>query len=274
MPKSPLKYHGGKSYLARKIIDLLPKRDETFTHFHESCFGGGAVTFALDPEGLSETVNDLDGELINFWRVLAHSDLFMGFYNTICMTPFSDSVFDSSLLSVRDNEYHKYMKACCFFIRNRQSRQGLGKDYATPTRRTRKGMNENVSAWLSAINGLPEVHERLQRIEIRNMNVFEFIKKYDHKKAVFYIDPPYLHSTRSTGGGEYQFEMTFEDHGRLLAVLGSVEGRFLLSGYPSDVYDEASDAFGWNRTDIQIDNKASSKKTKEIKTECVWRNFT
>lgn len=303
--KSPLKYHGGKSYLAKRIIDLLPPRDENFTHFHEACFGGGSVTFALDPEGLSETANDVDEELVNFWRVLGREDAFAAFIRSIECTPFCEEWFHSSSemrCVVTGMEFSELQRAVDFFIRNRQSRQGLGKDYATPTKRTRRGMNENVSAWLTAIEGLPEVHERLKRIEIRNMDVCEFIRLYDHPKAVFYIDPPYLHETRSSTG-EYRFEMSEFDHMRLLALLSSgrfpywqhfstgglyeeklreidrcfdfsFEGRFLLSGYRSQIYDFAAEYQYWNRTDIKIDNKASSKRVKETKTECVWRNYT
>ena len=265
--KSPLKYHGGKSYLAKKILSLLPPRD-TWHLWREPYFGGGSVTFALDPEGISEAVNDIDGELTNFWMVLR--DIPDRMLRALWATPLSQDMFENSVDFAAQPD--RVRKATQFFIRCRQSRQGLMQDFATPTSRVRRGMNENVSAWLSAVDGLPEVHERLRRIEIRNMDACDFIRKYDHKDAVFYLDPPYLHETRVSQNA-YRHEMSFEDHGRLLAVLGSIQGKFLLSGYRSDVYDEAAEAFGWNRTDISIDNKASSKKTKDTKTECIWRNY-
>lgn len=268
MTQSALRVHGGKSYLAKRIIGLLPPRD-TWHLWREPFFGGGAVTLALDPEGLSEAVNDLDGELMNFWRVLRDTPDRM--LRALWSTPLSQDMFAESGNYMRHDDAVR--RATAFFIRCRQSRQGLMRDFATPTRRVRRGMNENVSAWLSAVDGLPEIHERLKRIEIRNMDAVDFIQKYDDPQAVLMCDPPYCLSTRSTGGGEYRHEMTDSDHSRLLDVLSGIHGKFLLCGYRNDLYDSIADQHGWNRTDFTIDNKASGRKSKELKTECVWRNY-
>jgi DNA adenine methylase len=164
-------------------------------------------------------------------------------------------------------------RAVHLFVRYRQSRQGWGKDFATLSRnRTRRGMNEQVSAWLSAVEGLPEAHERLRRVVVLNDDAVKVIWQQDGKQTLFYCDPPYLHSTRAVTNA-YEHEMTREDHIRLLETLAKIKGRFLLSGYRSILYNSYSNRFGWNRVDIPIDNKASSKKTKEIKVECVWMNY-
>lgn len=275
MIKTCLKWHGGKAYLASRIIELLPPRD-TWHLWREPFFGGGAVTLALDPEGLSEAVNDLNGDLVNFWRALQNDECWKEIQMRADFTPLSEDEFRIAheLLS----QPHAYSgvslpRAWAFFVRCRQSRQGLMKDFATPTRRLRRGMNENVSAWLSAVEGLPEIHERLKRIEIRNMDACDFIRKYDDPEAVFYLDPPYLHSTRSTGGGEYKHEMTEEQHGELLTTLESIKGRFLLSGYRSKMYDSFADMRLWNRVDIPIDNKASGKREKPKSVESIWMNY-
>lgn len=265
---APLKWHGGKSYLASRIIDLLPPRD-TWHLWREPFFGGGAVTLALDPEGLSEAVNDIDGKLMNFWRVLRDTPDRM--LRALWATPLSQDMFAESGNYMRHDDAVR--RATAFFIRCRQSRQGLMKDFATPTRRVRRGMNENVSAWLSAVDGLPEVHERLRRIEIRNMDAVEFIQKYDDPQAVFMCDPPYVHSTRSTGGGEYSHEMTDTQHVCLLENLSCIQGRFVLCGYRNSIYDSHSKMCGWNRKDFPIDNKASSKRLKQKVIESVWMNY-
>ena len=90
--------------------------------------------------------------------------------------------------------------------------------------------------------------------------------------AIFYCDPPYVHETRSTTG-EYAFEMTEAQHRELLDVLAGIAGKFMLSGYPSDLYRQWEVRHGWNRHDFLIDNKAASGKVKETKTECLWCNF-
>lgn len=158
-----------------------------------------------------------------------------------------------------------------FFIHARQSRQGLFKDFATLSRnRTRRGMNEQVSAWLTAIEGLPEVHERLKRVVILNRDASDVIRSQDGPNTLFYCDPPYLHSTR-TAADAYTHEMTKEQHKTLLDTINNCKGMVMLSGYRNPLYDR--ELRGWNRHDFQIDNKASGAATKHIVTESVWCNF-
>jgi DNA adenine methylase len=133
-------------------------------------------------------------------------------------------------------------------------------------------MNEQVSAWLSAVEGLQEAHERLIRVEIRNMDAIDFIRKYDHEDCLFYCDPPYLPETRVVEES-YENEMTLEQHHDLLVALSSISGKFVLSGYPSSVYNDVGYINRWNRVDIKIDSKASSAAVKPIKTECLWMNY-
>lgn len=260
----PLKWYGGKSYLAKWIISHFPARD-SYTHYLEPFAGGLSVLFAHDPQGKSETVNDLHCGLSDFWFVLANTPDRM--LRQLWGTPMSQQVWQDACSQVYADA-DRVRRATAFFIKYRQSRQGLGKDYATPTRRTRRGMNENVSSYLTAVDGLLDAHERLRRVEVRNMNAVRFIEKYDHAKALFYVDPPYLHETRVTTK-DYECEMAYEEHEKLIETLHTIKGKFLLSGYPNKLYDSQ----GWRREDKQIDNKASSRKTKELKTECLWLNY-
>lgn len=273
MPKSScIKRHGGKAYLATKIRALMPPH----TRYCEPYFGSGAVLFAGDGEGVAEFVNDLDYELTNFWRTVGHVRRFDHFQRMAETVPFSQVEFaDSKTPVVIDGEdlRSELNRAIAFFIRNRQSRQGLGKDFATPTSRLRRGMNEQVSAWLTAVEGLPEFHARLKRVEIRCQDALDFIKELDSPDTCFYCDPPYLHETRSTTKEYGEYEMTTEDHGSLLDLLGRIKGKFLLSGYRSPLYDSMASRCEWRRVDFDLPNQASSAKSKERKTECVWLNY-
>lgn len=276
---NPLKWHGGKSYLASWILEHFPSRDR-YTHYNEPFAGGLSVLFAHDPEGKSETVNDLNTDLTIFWQVLAHEELSERFIKSMSCVPLGNLSFEQSKAMTKTPVvgYESWAgmalhRAAAFFIRYRQSRQGLGKDYATPTTRTRRGMNENVSAWLSAVDGLPEAHQRLRRVEVRNMDAVKFIQQYDHPKSMFYLDPPYLHETRVTTK-DYEHELSVEDHCRLLECLAELKGMFLMSGYPSDQYKDAAESLGWNTVYREIDNKASGKKTKDKKIEAIWMNYT
>ena len=288
MPKSgPIKWHGGKSYQAPWIIGLMPPRcknpnkpapdDPGWLHYVEPYFGGGAVLLAMEPEGISEVVNDLNCELINFWAALQEPAAFADFQRRVEAVPFSKAAWHGSRKPYEatwDKTGGMASHAVNFFIACRQSMSGRMASFAPLTRnRTRSGMNEQVSAWLNAIEGLPAVHARLRRVVILNDDALKVIKSQDGPRTLFYLDPPYLHETRETTG-EYACEMTDADHARLLGTLADIKGRFLLSGYPSKLYDDAAKAYGWRCETLKIDNKSSSAKSKEQKTECVWMNYT
>lgn len=282
---APLKWHspGGKAYLAQRIVALMPPRcknpnkpdpdDKGYVHFCEPYAGGLSVLLANDPEGISEVANDLNGELTNFWCVLQSESSFGRFVRRVQATPFSEAEYhEAGVASVcRDNDPAE--AAWSFFVRCRQSLAGRMKGFTGVTRtRTRRGMNNEVSAWLSAVEGLPAVHERLKRVLILNRDALEVIRKEDGPRTLFYLDPPYLHSTRATTG-EYAHEMDETQHAELLSALAVLKGRFLLSGYRSDLYDAAAAASGWRRTDIDIANHAAGGASKRRMVECVWRNF-
>lgn len=278
---APLKYHGGKSYLADWIISLMPERcknpnapasdDPGWLHYAEPYFGGGAVLLSIDPEGISEVVNDINSDLANFWRVLQGETEFAAFKRIVDAIPFSEDEFRWAAGRLAEDGPHQC--AANFFVHCRQSLAGRMKGFAGITKnRTRRGMNEQVSAWLNCIEGLPEVHARLKRVLILNDDALTVIRKQDGPRTLFYLDPPYLHETRETTG-EYEHEMSYEQHRELLYVLGKIKGRFMLSGYRSDLYDGKCADFGWLRHEKKIDNKAAGGKTKRKMTECVWTNF-
>lgn len=272
----PIKRHGGKSYLAQRIIALMPPH----TRFCEAFFGGGAVLLQKPCEGIAEFANDLNHNLAHFWHVLREPKAFPDFYRRIQCTPLSEAEFDAAheRLASRFVEAGIFPRlpedaAVDFFIVNRQSRQALGRDFVTPTSRLRRGMNEQVSAWLSAVDGLPEFHARLRRVEIRCQPAVDFIRELDSPDTCFYCDPPYLAETRSSTGEYGEHEMTPKQHEELLGCLLAIEGKFLLSGYRNELYDSWAKTNDWRRVDFEIPNQASGKKEKEIKTECVWKNY-
>lgn len=266
--KSPLKIHGGKHYLAEWIISLM----EPHIHYVEPFFGAGSVLLRKESEGISEVVNDVYQHLTVFWSVISHKESFEKFYRTISVTPFSEPFFDAA------NHYLDFADlknpidtAVSFFIKCRQSRQGLMKEFATLSRnRTRRGINEQVSAWLGAVEGLPEVHNRLKRVVILNRDALNVIESQDGLNTLQYLDPPYLHNTRVTTNN-YIHEMDNKQHEKLLSTIKECKGKIMISGYHSDLYD--IELKSWNLFEKKIDNKASSKRKKEIKIECIWRNF-
>jgi DNA adenine methylase len=280
VPVQPIKWHGGKSYLANWIHSLAPPSviedpANGYTHRNIAFAGGLGEFWNWEPVGgISETINDLDDTVSDFWTVLAWPEYFRSFQRIVSAIPLGDKIRNDfkDFAFATDPERWLVPRAVAFFLKFRQSRQGLGNCYCTPTTRTRRGMNENVSAWLSAVEGLPDAHERLIRVEVRNMDVIEFIRQYDHPRALFYFDPPYMHETRSTVG-EYAHEMTVMQHALFLTAIAGMKGRFMLSGYDSPLYRAHAHLRGWYCTEREIDNKASSSKTKEKRIECLWTNY-
>jgi len=107
---------------------------------------------------------------------------------------------------------------------------------------------------------------------ILNDDALKVIAATDHPQTWFYLDPPYLHETR-TVTNSYEFECDSTHHVALLELLGTVRGKFALSGYPSPLYDEMAEAMGWRCERKLIDNKASSATEKPVMTECLWMNY-
>lgn len=265
----PLKWHGGKHYLAHRIIALMPPH----LHYVEPYAGGLSVLLAKDPEGVSEVVNDTNDELMNFWRVLQGPQDFEAFRRRMEATPFSEQEWHDAKWAEHFADINEVERAVAFFIRCRQSLAGRMKSFTGITKtRIRRGMNNEVSAWLTCVEGLPAVHARLKRVLILNRAALEVIRSQDGEQTLFYLDPPYLHETRTTTS-VYTYEMTYSQHAELLSLLRPVRGKFLLSGYRSELYDSYALANHWHRVDFDLPNNAAGGDTKRRMTECVWCNF-
>lgn len=259
----PLKWHGGKHYLASKIIELMPPH----VHYVEPFFGGGSVLLNKPPDGISEVANDIHRELTTFWRVLQDERKFAQFKRIVDAMPFSQIEWNDAHAEARSD----VKQAVNFFVRCRQSRAGKLDCFATLSRnRTRRAMNEQASSWMSAVDGLSDVAARLKRVVILDNEAVRVIRTQDGPNTLFYLDPPYLHETRVTKA-DYDHEMSTEQHAELLEAIDSCVGKVLLSGYPNDLYDGR--LRNWNTVDIAIDNKASSAKVKPRMVERIWMNY-
>jgi DNA adenine methylase len=268
----PLKTHGGKHYLARQIVDLMPRH----THYVEPYAGGLAVLFAKSCEGISEVVNDLNGDLMNFWRVLQDRKTFTEFKRRVEAVPFSEVEWQEAQKSLSEphnptSRADRVDRAVGFFVLCRQSMSGRCQDFAPLTRsRTRRGMNEQASAWLKAIEGLSVVHARLQRVVILNRAAVEVIRSQDGPDTLFYLDPPYVPETRSPGA-VFSYDMNEAQHEELLEVIRNVQGKVMISGYTCELYE--SRLAKWHQHEFDLPNNAASGVLKRRMTEALWCNF-
>jgi DNA adenine methylase len=260
----PLKWHGGKFYLAPKIVALMPPH----VHYVEAYAGGLSVMLAKDPEGVSEVANDIDGSLTNFWRVLQGEDTFARFHRILQAVPFSEVEWRDAAAFQGDDPVERAVR---FFIHCRQSLAGRMNGFAPLSRtRTRRAMNEQASAWMNAVDGLPLVHARLRRVSILSRDALEVIRTQDGPETLFYLDPPYVGETR-TSEDVYSHEMDTAQHAEMLDTIRQCKGKVMLSGYPSELYDTR--LRGWTRHEFELPNQAAGGKQKRRMTEVVWCNF-
>lgn len=272
----PLKYPGGKFFLRKEIVACFPDRKDYRVLVEPYC-GSCAITLAHDPEGRVEICNDIDGQLINFWRVLQNQDASEELAQIIVNTPVARQEFDEAkarLLQPSSANGNKVRQAADFFLVNRQSVAAQGDDWVRPVlTRTRRRMSDQISAWGTAIdNTFEKVKARLMRILIENKPALEVIKKYaDNKGVVTYADPPYLQETRVSKDAYKSFEMSSADHVELLTSLKQAQGFILLSGYPSNLYDDTLK--GWHRFVKPMASHAGQGATKGQKLEVLWLNY-
>lgn len=257
-------WYGGKYSHLDWLLPLLP----TARHYCEPFAGSAAVLINRLPAPV-ETYNDLDGEVVNFFRALR--DQKESLIEAIGLTPFSREEF-SEAVADRDEPLSDLERARRFFVRARQTRTGLAQTatlgrWANCKNTSRSGMSGVVSRWLGSVEGLPEVALRLLRVQIENRPAVEVIKLYDGPDTLFYCDPPYPHGSRGDSRA-YGFEMDDAAHAELAAVLHACVGRIAISGYRCALMDELYS--GWRRED------APAKLCHSVKTErqeALWMNF-
>jgi DNA adenine methylase len=265
----PIKWHGGKHYIAKRMVALM----RPHTHYVDTHGGGLRVLFAKDPEGVSEVVNDIDGDLTNFWWVLQTEGTFQRFLRRIQATPFSENEWRAAKVRLVNSamDGDPVSRAVAFFVVCRQSLAARMDTFAPLSRhRTRRGMNEQVAAWLGAIEGLRQIHARLQRVLILNRDAVEVIHQQDGAQTLFYLDPTYLQRTR-TARTVYSHEMSPKQHALLLHTTRGCRGKVMISGYRDRMYDYVLRS--WNRHDFVLPNHTAGGRNKRRMTECVWCNF-
>lgn len=259
--KPPLPYFGGKIRLASRLVDLMPDHG----HYVEPFCGSLAVLLAKAPVP-HETVNDMDGDLVNFWRVLRDQPAEL---ERVCaLTPHSRSEFELSR-EPTDDPIERARRVWVQLATGRasvRSRTGW-RCYESPAG-SKTGMATYLRGYVARI---APVADRLANVSLECRPALDVITRYGkHRDVLLYVDPPYLGSTRSSG--RYLCEMTgAAEHQELLDALTSLPpggATVMLSGYPSELYDDALD--GWDR--VEIPTHTGQGGTWDARTEVVWCN--
>jgi DNA adenine methylase len=256
-------WYGGKFSHLKWLLPLLPSAH----HYCEPFAGSAAVLLNRGPAPV-ETYNDLDGEVVNFFRVLREEPDEL--IRMVGLTPFSREEFYKSLQY--DETVTRLERARRFFVRARQVRTGLAQTaslgrWANCKNTSRAGMSGVISRWLGSVKSLPDVAERLIRVQIENRPAAEVIKLYDDKSTLFYCDPPYPHGSRGDSKA-YAYEMDDDAHKELASVLRECRGKVAISGYRCDLMEKMYSR--WTRVDADQKMCHSIKKPRR---EAVWMNY-
>ncbi|HLB46942.1 MAG TPA: DNA adenine methylase [Anaerolineales bacterium] len=258
-------WYGGKFSHLDWLLPLLPPCH----HYCEPFAGSGAVLLNRAPSPV-ETYNDIDGEVANFFRELR--DEKEKLVEAIGLTPFSREEFATAC--VVDPGVSPLERARRFFVRARQVRTGLAQTaslgrWANCKNTSRSGMSGVVSRWLGSIEDLPDIAERLLRVQIENRPALDVIRLYDSPGTLFYCDPPYVHLTRGDRNS-YGYEMTDDEHRELAKVLNAARGLVAISNYECKLMDDLYPAPKWMRT---LAKEKTIHSTKGKRVEALWTNY-
>jgi DNA adenine methylase len=257
-------WYGGKFSHLEWLLPLLPECH----HYCEPFAGSAAVLLNRTPSPV-ETYNDIDGDVVNFFRVLR--DQPDELTRVIALTPFSREEFHLAIYGETEGVSDLEL-ARRFFVRARQARTGLAQTatlgrWANCKDTSRAGMSGVVSRWLGGVEGLTELAERLLRVQIENRPAVDVVRLYDGPNTLFYCDPPYVHTTRGDAKA-YGFEMSDDEHAELALVLSSIQGKGAVSGYRCDQMDT------WYKDWKRFDAPAKmTHSVKQLRHECLWMNY-
>ncbi len=238
--RPPIRLWGSKEWMAPRIIDLLPPH-QTYVEV----FGGtGAVLLAKEPSPV-EVFNDINSGCTTFYRVLRNHPEEL--QRCLVLTPYSREEYEQAKVGWR-TEHNEIERARQWFVVANTSFGGKwGRGFSTAVTRSRRGMAGTVSAWLSKIEGLSIVHERLRCVQIECLDFGDLIPRYDSPATCFYCDPPYVTSEREPN--VYQHEFSNADHEDLVARLLAIKGTAIVSGYDHPIYHPL-DRAGWQRHEV------------------------
>ncbi len=219
------------------------------------------------PRSYSEVYNDLDGEVVNLFRVLQDDYLAGTLKTRLELTPFARAEFNRAY---EENEDRQIDRAWALVVR---AFMGFGSNASNAERSTGFRANSNRSGttpahdWANYPATLDAIIERLRGVVIENRPAIEILQQHDSAETLHYVDPPYAHETRKPGNEDnYKHEMTDADHVELAQVLHGLGGGIVLSGYPSPLYDKELYA-DWHR----VERKALADGAAE-RTEVLWIN--
>lgn len=262
--KPPFPYYGSKGRLAGRIVDLMPRHRV----YVEPFAGSAAVLFSKTPAPV-EVINDLDRNVITFFRVLRTREAELT--RALRLTPYSRDEYAAADLT--DPAIDDLERARRFFVRATQGHNAAGSGGRAGWSNGIRANHTDATATTSLVERLAVLADRLRTVVVEHRDALTIIGAHDASDTVFYVDPPYLSETRRCGH-DYAHEADSEAfHRSLAAALSAAKGTVLLSGYPSALYDEL---YGhWGRIEVSVHRATTNHRGRtgvERGTEVIWCN--
>ncbi|MEE1946392.1 DNA adenine methylase [Pedobacter sp. KR3-3] len=259
--KTPLTYYGGKQTLAPLIISLIP---EDHILYGEPFTGGGAVFFHKMPSR-SEVINDTNGELMNFYRVVR--DSFRPLQKMIQRTLHCRNAYRQATVVYQNPDlFDEVRRAWAVWV---VCSQGFAGKMDGPFGYDKSCNTTSKRIANKRLNFTEAYAKRLEHAQIECADALYIIRSRDHEGAFFYCDPPYVGSNC----GHYK-GYTEADYEALLGLLSGIKGRFLLSSYPGPQLDRYVTEKGWYQIRKELLVTVNSKSGKQkSKTEVLTANY-
>jgi DNA adenine methylase len=251
----PITWFGAKSRLAPRIIQHFPQHK----CYCEPFGGSAAVLLAKEPSPV-EVYNDLDGELVNFFRVLRDPRLSARLRQSLEHTPYARAEFRLAQQPTDD----PVEAARRLMVRQRQSFAGKGGEWSFSVEKSQMGVSSAVRRWRAGIERLPAVHRRFLNVQIECDDWWNVVSRFDGRQTLHFLDPPYHPHTRVEGG--YRHELSERDHQKLVARLLTVRGMVILCGYNHEMTHKPLERAGWKRVDYDVVAQSSDHRARRLET--------
>ena len=264
--KAPIKYFGGKGTMFNNIIYYFPSR-ESYNVYIEPFAGSFSVGLMKEPTEI-EIYNDLDKNVYSLYKVLSDPDMFKVFKEKCDIALYSEDLRSEFKENLKKSDISIIERAFYFFYVNRTSHNGIGG--FSKNMYIRRSMSKSISDFLSSIDRLQELHNRLSRVIVTNTDGINLIKKYNTSSVFLYCDPPYEQSTRTST--RYNIDMDRNGHIDFLNAAIKTKAKILISGYHCELYDKLIDN-GFTKSSFDV-KTISGNFTPKIKTEYLYYNYT
>lgn len=267
MQNSPVRYFGGKGNgLCKRLLEYFPENYQELKYL-EPFAGSAAVLFNKEISPI-EIYNDLEENVYSLFKVLSNEEMFGKFKDKCDLTPYSKQVMEEFREDLKTDELDILERAYKYFIVNRIAYNGTGGFSSSPA--IRRNMSKSISDYLSTVDKLMDVHQRLSKVIIHNTDAFTLIEKYDKEDWMMYLDPPYHHSTRT--GVRYKEDMDNEKQENFLdTVISCKNAKILISGYDCDEYNRLEEN-GWSKISFEVKTQNNNRVGK-TKVETIWFNY-